>query len=520
VPSFAIYKLTTTKMAKKTLNLFIAMIVIALTPLQALATDNLFSDLADTHENKEAILYLKNLEIIDGYDNGTFKPEKEINRAEFLKILVEGIGLTPTVAEYSDCFTDVKTDWFAPYVCYSKSVGWVDGYDDGSFKPSQIVNKVEAIKMLLNSQDIEVPSSISVKPFDDVAIDAWFAPFIKVAKDMGILEETGNYLSPTEDMKRSSICENLYRTLTYLGNNSQDNENEGDEPQTEKEDPEEETIEPETTKVEISGSGTTVSEEFSLEEGLTFAEVNYTGSNNFIVKMLSVDSDNTEYIANEIDDYNGKKVFKVRNSGKFVLDVTATGSWDIEFEQPQDITSGQNTNSLTGNGDTISDFIEMDEGFYKFETSHNGDSNFIVQIVDLNGDTEAYITNEIGDYEGTKGNYIDNGIYLFSINADGNWNIDFEEVDTSGNAEALNIFSGTGDIITPIFSVNQGLKTFNLTHEGDSNFIIHLIKPNGSTEAYLANEIGDFDGSTAEYLDSGNYFMQVEADGNWSIEIE
>ncbi len=185
-----------------------------ITDVVDVVSENAFSDLADSHKNIEAILYLKNQGVISGYPDGSFKPENPVNRAELLKILVEGKGVTPVVDDYSNCFSDVKTDWYAPYVCYAKEQGWVDGYPDGSFKPAQTVNKVEAIKMLLNSQGIDIPESITEKPFDDVDTTDWFAVFITKAKELGILEETGSDLAPAEGMKRAGICENLYRLLT------------------------------------------------------------------------------------------------------------------------------------------------------------------------------------------------------------------------------------------------------------------------------------------------------------------
>ncbi len=174
-----------------------------------------FFDVTQSDPNREAILYLYDKSIINGYPDLTFKPKNEINRAELLKILIEGSGITPTLESNSNCFTDVTTDWYAPYVCYGKSIGWVDGYPDGSFKPAQTVNKVEAIKMLINSQNIEVPTSIEEPPFADVPTEEWFAPFVSTAKNMDILEETGNTFSPSELMTRGSISENLFRLLTY-----------------------------------------------------------------------------------------------------------------------------------------------------------------------------------------------------------------------------------------------------------------------------------------------------------------
>lgn len=172
-----------------------------------------FSDVPTTHQNAVAIKYLKANGVIGGYPDGTFKPENTVNRAELLKILVEGKVGKPDENQYKNCFTDVTTQWFAPYVCYAKAKGWVQGYLDGKFQPEQTVNKVETLKMLINSQEIATTETITSKPFNDVNTTDWFAKYVTKAKEMGILEETGSTFSPSNGMKRAGISENLYRLL-------------------------------------------------------------------------------------------------------------------------------------------------------------------------------------------------------------------------------------------------------------------------------------------------------------------
>lgn len=184
------------------------------TDLDCIAIETLFSDVSFDHSNYNAIKYLYDIGIIQGYPDGTFGPNNAVNRAELLKILIEGINVTPDANLYNTCFPDVNNEWFAPYVCYAKELNWVEGYPDGTFKPSQTVIKVEAIKMLLNSQNIEIPSSVTIAPYNDVLFGQWFTPFISKAKELGVLEEMGLNYYPADDMIRASISENLYRLLT------------------------------------------------------------------------------------------------------------------------------------------------------------------------------------------------------------------------------------------------------------------------------------------------------------------
>lgn len=182
----------------------------------ALATFD-FYDLTAAHENYTAIMYLREEGIIDGYDDNTYKPEQMVNRAELMKILIEGQGITPDEDTYKECFYDVTTGWFAPYVCYGLEQGWVKGYDDGNFHPSDEVNKVEAAKMLVNimGMDDELDEDVSIDdlPYDDLPNDGWYLQYLKVLVDHGIPEVTDGNYKPGDSMSRATIAEYLFRVL-------------------------------------------------------------------------------------------------------------------------------------------------------------------------------------------------------------------------------------------------------------------------------------------------------------------
>lgn len=174
-----------------------------------------FTDLAFGHKNAEAIRFLQDTNVIGGYADGTFKPGNNVNRAELAKILVEAQGITPDADEYNNCFPDVTDEWFAPYVCYAKEMEWVSGYPDGTFRPEKTVLKVEAIKMVINSQGFENElAECNAKAFSDTEENAWYSRFLCVAKEKGLLEEdeNGNYV-PAEGMTRGGVAENIYRSI-------------------------------------------------------------------------------------------------------------------------------------------------------------------------------------------------------------------------------------------------------------------------------------------------------------------
>ncbi len=113
--------------------------------LPAAAAESPFAD-AQASAYTEAIAALAAKGVLKGYPDGTFRPAARINRAEFLKIILEARGMRDSLEQ--NCFPDVKTEWFAQYVCAAKKEGIVGGYPDGTFKPEQDIAFTEAAKIL------------------------------------------------------------------------------------------------------------------------------------------------------------------------------------------------------------------------------------------------------------------------------------------------------------------------------------------------------------------------------------
>lgn len=107
------------------------------------------------YQYKDAVTVLKDRGVIGGNPDGTFKPKNTINRAEFLKILFSMRSETHPIA--LDCFSDIQADaWYAPYVCAAANRDIVQGYSDGTFKPEQNINFAEALKMILKTAGNDV----------------------------------------------------------------------------------------------------------------------------------------------------------------------------------------------------------------------------------------------------------------------------------------------------------------------------------------------------------------------------
>ncbi len=133
----------------------------------AMYDEKAFSDVDSGNENYEAIKSLKDDGVLEGYGDGSYKPDDTINRAEFLKIVMMSYGYE--VEGYSDCFPDVTDQWFAPYVCKAENLGIVSGYDSGYFRPDSDINFAEASKIVAESFRLNADSSDS---------ENWYEQFV------------------------------------------------------------------------------------------------------------------------------------------------------------------------------------------------------------------------------------------------------------------------------------------------------------------------------------------------------
>ncbi len=102
---------------------------------------------------EESVAELLKLEIVKGYEDGSFRPQKEISRAEFTKTMIMMLGLGDAVKLYPDesRFLDLGKDhWAAGYINLAVEQGFIDGYPDGNFRPDHQIGCAEALKILIS----------------------------------------------------------------------------------------------------------------------------------------------------------------------------------------------------------------------------------------------------------------------------------------------------------------------------------------------------------------------------------
>lgn len=245
-----------------------------------------FKDLSDKNDNYDAIQYLYDKSVVQGYEDGTFKADNTINRAEFLKILME---LSDYELSGENCFNDVESQWFASYVCTAANLGVVEGYDDGTFRPERAINFAEASKIIVNTLALETDSSND---------ETWFHSYVSAMELLAAIPTTIEDFD--KKITRGEMSEMVYR-IDAKKKNKKSKTYEGIKG---KKDAKKEEMKNEEKMTESTISSIVVSE---VEEGKVMWEVEGVSPQGF--KVVWSKSDSPEYPPRETDkaNYHGNK---------------------------------------------------------------------------------------------------------------------------------------------------------------------------------------------------------------------
>ena len=169
----------------------------------------IFDDVLVSHTNAKAIAFVRNEGIVRGYEDGTYRPDQTINRAEFTKIITSSIFSTKEIDSCAkeNIFSDVEQSiWYAKFVCSAKNAHIIDGYDDGTFRPSNTVNFAEAAKIVVNA--FSVPINLK----DQHGI--WWKPYVFALSRIGGLPPS--FTDPNQLLTRGEMAEIIFRVMTSL----------------------------------------------------------------------------------------------------------------------------------------------------------------------------------------------------------------------------------------------------------------------------------------------------------------
>jgi uncharacterized protein YjdB len=138
------------------------------------------------HWAKQTIVKWLSRGLIKGYPDGTFGPDKTVNRAEFVTMVNEAFGLNDVSATSS--FKDVQPkDWFYEQVSSAAKAGYTAGYPDNTFKPGNLITRAEAAVMVATAAKLAAGSQpADFTDFDSVP--AWAKDSVNAVVAAGIIK--------------------------------------------------------------------------------------------------------------------------------------------------------------------------------------------------------------------------------------------------------------------------------------------------------------------------------------------
>jgi hypothetical protein len=173
-----------------------------------------FPDVAENTVNYNAVEYLKQKQVISGYPDGTFQPDKKINRAEALKILMLA-SATPTDSQLAISFPDVsESEWYYKYLQKAVELKIFEGYPDGTFKAANNINIAESLKVVLLTFK-EIPdTTLTADPYPDVLKTDWYAAYADYCKTKQFIEPLDDgKLHADREITRGQFAQIIYRLM-------------------------------------------------------------------------------------------------------------------------------------------------------------------------------------------------------------------------------------------------------------------------------------------------------------------
>lgn len=159
----------------------------------------------------ESIEYLVEKEAVQGYADGTFRPNNKLTRAHAAKILAVSLNL-PVQESATSTFRDTTNHWADPYIAaiQTELKNVIKGYPDGNFRPNRPITRAQLTKMMVEAYDLTRDPTTHIY-FSDMP-DA-YAQYIQTLGSLGIVQgPVKGEFRPYENVTRLQMAAMIHRT--------------------------------------------------------------------------------------------------------------------------------------------------------------------------------------------------------------------------------------------------------------------------------------------------------------------
>ena len=191
----------TTRSKKLVAWLVLSVIIFALGMPAQVAHANSASDISGHWASKQIQEWIDK-GYVRGYEDGSFKPNNPITRAEFAVLVNKSFGFTETIPVF---FNDVsEADWFYGAIATARAAGYIGGYEDGSMKPNSPITRQEAAAIVAKLKDLDKNSEAADVFTDARLIPDWSKGHIGAVSAAGYMKgyEDGSF-QPIKNITRA-----------------------------------------------------------------------------------------------------------------------------------------------------------------------------------------------------------------------------------------------------------------------------------------------------------------------------
>ncbi|WP_194840794.1 S-layer homology domain-containing protein [Filobacillus milosensis] len=176
--------------------------------------ESVFTDVDEDYWGYPSITTLVNQDIINGFPDGTYRPEQPLSRAQSAIIIGKTLEINPNITP-THSFTDVNGSVSGHQYVYALAEEGVFAKVD-QFNPNNPLTRAQMAKVLVEAFDLQAEGNVQVN-FSDVDRDHWAYSYIDVLVDTGITAGTSEFtFSPSESVTRVQMAVFVDRTLRYL----------------------------------------------------------------------------------------------------------------------------------------------------------------------------------------------------------------------------------------------------------------------------------------------------------------
>ena len=172
--------------------------------------DNKVKDIDGHWAHKQISKFIED-SYANGYEDNTFRPDNQITRAEFVKLVNKYFGFNDKgVSKFKDIN---QKNWYYNDVCIAIQAGYINGYEDNTFRPDNIITREEAAKIIVSIKNQQDNTYDKLNTFPDKhLVSNWAKPYVEGAIENGYLKgDNLKNLRPTSRITRAESVTLLSR---------------------------------------------------------------------------------------------------------------------------------------------------------------------------------------------------------------------------------------------------------------------------------------------------------------------